>query len=89
MISKFDAAELYAIDQARKQFVNLIKEWLVKYKFKNWKITRTTGTKVTRGMKEQRAEAIAATLNDTKIWHSHGRGIPMETLEEAGHKVAY
>ena len=42
MIQKFDAAELYAIDQARKQSVNLIIKWLVKYKFKDWKKTKQT-----------------------------------------------
>ena len=87
MIAKFDAAELYAIDQARKQSVTLIKKWLVKYKFKDWKETKTNGRPVTRKMKEARAEKIADTLNDTKIWHSHGRGIPMETLRSARMKL--
>lgn len=87
MIAKFDAAELYAIDQARKQSVTLIKKWLVKYKFKDWKITRTNGVPVTKKMKEARAEKIADTLNNTKIWHSHGRGIPIGTLRSARMKL--
>lgn len=80
MISKFDAAELYAIEPARKQSVTLIKKWLVQYKFKDWKTTETTSQPVTKKMKEERAEKIADTLNDTETWHSHGRGIPMSTL---------
>ena len=87
MIQKFDAAELYAIDQARKQSVNLIIKWLVKYKFKDWKKTKTNGVLVTRKMKSQRAEKIADTLNDTKVWHSHGRGIPMATLKSSRMKL--
>jgi len=57
-----------------------LEEWLVKYKFKNWKITQTQQTKVTRPMRKARANEIAEKLNDTKHWHSHGRGIPMEML---------
>ena len=87
MIAKFDAAELYAIDQARKQSVTLIKKWLVKYKFKDWKKTKTNGHIVDRKMKLERAEKIADTLNDTKVWHSHGRGIPMATLKSARMKL--
>lgn len=87
MIAKFDAAELYAIDQARKQSVTLIKKWLVKYKFKDWKKTKTNSMLVTKKMKEERAEKIADTLNNTKIWHSHGRGIPMATLKSARIKL--
>ncbi|MGJ3259836.1 MAG: SDH family Clp fold serine proteinase [Rhodospirillales bacterium] len=87
MIHKFDAAELYAIDQARKQSVTLIKKWLVKYKFKDWKTTKTKGLPVDKKMKEDRAEKIADTLNDTKVWHSHGRGIPMATLRSAKMKL--
>ena len=29
---------------------------------------------------QERAEAIATTLGDATIWHSHGRGISMEKL---------
>ncbi len=80
MINNFDAAELYSIEQAREQSVTLIREWLVKYKFKDWKKTAGRGLAVTKKMKEERAEMIANTLNDPKIWHSHGRGISMDTL---------
>lgn len=87
LISKFDAAELYAIEQARLQSVNLIKSWLVKYKFKNWTHTERRNAPVTPAMKLERAEKIANTLNNTKIWHSHGRGIPMSTLRSAKMKL--
>ena len=32
-------------------------------------------------MKSDRAHKIAATLNDTNEWHSHGYGISIEVLE--------
>ena len=33
-------------------------------------------------MKEDRAEEIAKALNDNERWHSHNRGISMQTLRE-------
>jgi hypothetical protein len=80
LISKFDPAELYQYERAKAQSNSLLKEWLVKYKFKNWKVTRTRKLKVTHKMKIQRAEEIAEKLNDTKRWNSHGRGISMIVL---------
>jgi hypothetical protein len=57
-----------------------LEEWLVKYKFKNWKLTETSGSRVTKAMRIARAREVAMKLNDTKLWHSHSRGIPMEVL---------
>lgn len=80
LIQGFDQAELHQYEQARELSVDLLKEWLVKYKFKNWKITRTRKLKVTQQMKEERATSIARELNKTKKWHSHGHGISMDVL---------
>ena len=80
LLRKFDPAELYLFEQARDLSVALLKEWLVKYKFKNWTRTKTRRKKVTRAMKVERAEKIAMQLNDTAEWHSHSRGIGMNVL---------
>jgi len=80
LISKFDPAELYHYERAKELSNSLLKEWLVKYKFRNWKTTKTHKRKVTRKMKVQRAQEIADKLNDTKRWNSHGRGISMPVL---------
>ncbi len=80
LINKFDPAFLFHIEQAIEQGITLITEWLPKYKFKDWKITQTSGKSVTLKMKKERAEAIAETLGDATIWHSHGRGIGMKEL---------
>ena len=80
ILLSFDQAELYQFEQEREQSVELLKEWLVKYKFKNWKKTETRKAKVTTRMKMARAEAIARSLNDTKKWHVHGSGISMDVL---------
>ncbi|HYN50778.1 MAG TPA: hypothetical protein VES62_07615 [Thermoleophilaceae bacterium] len=81
MIQSFNPAELYRYEQERELSVELLIEWLVKYKFKNWKTTATHGWPVTRKMRTDRAEQIARMLNETETWHSHGRGIPRETLQ--------
>jgi hypothetical protein len=80
LISKFDPAELYDYEQARELSVSLLKEWLVKYKFKDWKKTKTRKLAVTATMRRKRAEEIARKLNQTGHWHSHGRGSSMEVL---------
>jgi hypothetical protein len=80
LIERFDPAELYSYEQARDLSITLLKEWLAKYKFKNWKTTETRGRTVTEKMKAQRATEIAKKLNNTEFWHSHGRGISMEIL---------
>jgi ClpP class serine protease len=82
LIQKFDPAELYDYEQARELSITLLKEWLVKYKFKNWKTTATRKIKVTDQMKVARAAAIATELNNTAKWHSHGRGISISVLTD-------
>ena len=81
LIDGFDQAELYQYEQARDLSVALLQEWLVKYKFKDWIKTETHQNDVTPEMKERRATEIARELNNTKRWHTHGRGISRRVLE--------
>jgi len=81
-VDKFDPAELHRFEQARDHSVDLLKNWLVSYKFKNWATTRTSGKTVTPAMKTRRAEEIARKLNDTKRWRSHGRGLSMPVIDK-------
>jgi membrane-bound ClpP family serine protease len=80
LIQRFDPAELYMYEQARDLSISLLKEWLVKYKFKNWKRTKTRRLKVTKKMRVARAVEIANALNKIDRWNSHGRGIHMSVL---------
>jgi hypothetical protein len=81
MIEGFDQAELYKYEQARELSVTLLTDWLVNYKFKNWKKTETRGLAVTAAMRKRRAATIARQLNRTEKWHSHGHGISMAVLQ--------
>ena len=82
VILDFDQAELYDYEQHRQLSVNLVQEWLVNYKFKNWTLTEARKRKVSREMKEKRAEEIGSILNDIEKWHSHGYGISMKQLHD-------
>ena len=82
LINRFDPAELYMYEQARDLSISLLKEWLVKYKFKNWKKTQTRKITVTKAMRVARAEEIAKALNKIDKWNSHGRGIHLAVLNK-------
>ncbi len=77
-----DLAMLRFYEQARDLSKALLKDWLTKYKFKDWALHRTNnpGTPVTLDEKEARADQIAKQLSDNKVWHSHGRMIGMDKL---------
>jgi len=80
MVNGFDQAALYKYEQERALSIAFLEEWLVKYKFKNWKITETQQKKVTKDMRKARAKIIGEELNNTDRWHTHGYGISMEVL---------
>lgn len=82
LLLSFDQGELYFYEQQRDLSITALKEWLVRYKFKDWKVTETRKRKVTQKMKEDAATRIGKLLNDTKKWHSHGYGISMEVLRK-------
>lgn len=96
-LDKFDPAELHWLEQAREHSVDLLKRWLVNYKFKNWTITETNKRPVTPKMKADRAKEIATKLNNTRLWRSHGRGLSIDVVrnnlnlivEDFGKETAY
>lgn len=81
LISKFDPAKLFFIEQAKDHAIELLKEWLPKHKFKDWSKTCSRGVPVDEAMKKERASQIAEVLGDPERWHSHGRGIGIRELE--------
>jgi len=79
-----DLGKLALYEQARDLSIDLLKTWLVQYKFKNWTQHRTTnvGSPVTSSEKAERAEQIATALSDHKRWFSHGRSIDLKKLRD-------
>lgn len=80
ILKEFDLAELSLYEQARDLTTDLLKEWLVKYKFKQWEKHSSSGEIVTDEQKKERAEKIAKDLADYARWKSHGRPLDMKTL---------
>ena len=80
MLQEIDLADLRSYEQARDLAIDLLKKWLVQYKFKNWDTHSSSGNPVTWEDKEIRAEMIAKILSDNKEWMSHGRGIDINIL---------
>lgn len=66
LVQTFDAAELYRYEQERELSIALLEEWLVNYKFKNWKVTETRKVRVTAKMRKDRAREIAMNLNGNR-----------------------
>ena len=48
ILKDFDLAELRAYEQAKELTIDLLKSWLVRYKFKTWKTHKKSGIKVTK-----------------------------------------
>lgn len=80
MLNNLDLAQLRRYEQARELSKDLLKKWLVEYKFRNWNVRETTQAPVTPEDKIARAEDIAVALSDNRRWHSHGRFIGINTL---------
>ena len=80
ILKDFDLAELRAYEQARDLAIDLLVEWLPKYKFKNWTTHHSSQKPVTIDEKKNRALEIAQNLSDNKEWKSHGRPISREEL---------
>ena len=84
LLKSLDLAKLALFEQARDLSRDLLKKWLVDYKFKDWTEHRTTnpGTPVTPDQKEARAEEIAVALGNHKLWRSHGRSLDTTKLKD-------
>lgn len=85
MLKSIDLAKLALFEQGRDLSIDLLKDWLVKYKFKDWNTHRTDpekkGKPVTTGEKTDRARQIAKDLSNHKKWRSHGRRLDIEKLK--------
>ncbi|PPT68962.1 SDH family Clp fold serine proteinase [Xanthomonas arboricola] len=80
LIEKFDPGKLFHIEQAIEHSKSLLREWLPKYKFKNWTKRAQTGEPVSPEDRQKRADQVAEVLGDAQRWHSHGRGITCDDL---------
>lgn len=89
LLKSLDLAKLALFEQARDLSTDLLKKWLVAYKFKDWTHHRTTnaGQPVTPAEKLARAEEIANALANHKRWRSHGRNLDVAKLTDLGIEI--
>lgn len=85
-LKDLDLGEIRSFEQARDLTTDLLKKWLVKYKFKNW-THHSNNTCVTKEEKQQRAIEIAQELSDNNKWKSHGKGISIAELSDLKLKI--
>ncbi len=71
LLQGLDLATLSRYEQQRQLTVTLLKEWLCKYKFKDWLVHGTdpakVGNPVTDEERRRRAEDVAVLLGDNKL----------------------
>jgi len=86
ILKDMDLAELRGYEQAKEFTIDLLKKWLVRYKFQNWTHHRTNpdkiGKEVTEQEKQQRAKEIADKLSDNNQWKLHSQPLNIEILEK-------
>lgn len=87
MIAQISPGELEGAVNALSFATDKLKEWLPKYKFKNWKETETSKTPVTEEMKMTRANEIATAMANHKRWRDHGKSLKIADLEGLGLKI--
>ena len=87
LLQKLDLADLRQYELAAELSVNLIRKWLVQYKFKDWSTHSSTKEAVTSKEKTERAEQIARALNDQERWGTHNRMIDRDALTDLGLRI--
>ena len=78
IIDKIDGRLLGDAIAQSEYSIKMAREFLVKYKFKNWGNHSKTGLPVTAEEKEARANEIAELLCSHNYWKSHAHGITRE-----------
>ena len=82
ILARISPGELRGVENSLEFAKDLVREWLPKYKFKNWTKTNGQGMVVSQKMKEIRANEIADKLANHTTWRTHGRSLKKEDLED-------
>lgn len=80
MLQNISPGELQHAQNALDFAQELVRDWLARYKFKDWATHTSTGASVTDDEKRERAAQIAAQLCDHGRWKTHGRSIHLDDL---------
>lgn len=80
IIDTIDKKELGDAMTASHYSINMAKQFLNDYKFRNWTRTATAGTPVTQALRMQRASEVGQALCAHDRWKSHGHSISRDVL---------
>lgn len=80
MVSQISPGEIYGVVNSLEYAKDLVKEWLAKYKFKNWTVTKTKQEEVTPKKRQDVANKVADMLCDHTTWRTHGRSLKIDDL---------
>lgn len=75
LLRNMDARDIGLAQSASKYSIDMVKDFLVKFKFKAWNTHSSTNTPVTTDEKIKRANEIANLLCSHSNWKSHGHAI--------------
>lgn len=75
LLRNIDLRDIGMAQSASKYSTDMVKDFLINYKFKTWIKHSSTGAEVTIMDKKERADEIASLLCDHSEWKSHGHAI--------------
>lgn len=75
LLRNMDARDIGLAQSASKYSIDMVQDFLVKFKFKAWNTHSSTNTPVTNDEKIKRANEIANLLCSHSNWKSHGHAI--------------
>ncbi|MBO7735830.1 MAG: hypothetical protein J6S67_24895 [Methanobrevibacter sp.] len=81
-LNNIDLKELGYIKMASQLSIDLVEEYLRKYKFKNWTHHSGTNLEVTEDARKTRAREIATKLCNNECWKTHNRLISRTVAHE-------
>jgi hypothetical protein len=82
IISQVSPGEIKRVINSLEFAKDLVTDWLIKYKFKDWKKTETRGLMVDDDYRLQRAKTVAKELTDQSKLRTHGRSLKIEDLQK-------
>lgn len=78
ILRNIDPKEIGNAYNASGYSINLVRDYLYKYKFKTWTVHESTNKQVTDQDRKDRAEEVAKILCNHELWKSHSNGINRE-----------
>lgn len=87
MLQNLSPGEIQHCENAQEFSKTLVENWLIEYKFKDWRFHSSTNEQVTEDERKARANEIATLLCNHSKWLTHDRSIKIDDLREMKLKI--